>query len=248
MSKILEKGEVFFFYRPKVSAGEVAGIDDVQRFFCFLKPDRRRWFRNVIVGRKRLPDPEEHEREWAFVYEVTDNPAELREEIEEKEYETKTRGVRRQPQARPVGEGRYAVVNHDGHTHLAYVLELPREPGEAQRTFNIREEASFIVAVRNPEAPARPGVGLPDRRRADLPGDLASRFEGRRFIALEPPDFLDHEGVELVLIGAAEDAEEELGIDLDIEHESIEDAAIFRRLRLKPDEVPVEPLAEGRLR
>jgi hypothetical protein len=207
VSKILEKGEVFFFYRPRVDASEVDALDDVQRFFFVVKPDRKRRFRHLIVGRKHLPDPEEHEREWAFVYEVADDPGELHEEIEAKRYETKTRGVREQPQARPVGEGRYAIVDHDGHTHLAYVLEVPREPGEAQRTFNIREMASYVVAVRNPDAPAPQGAGLPSRERADLPSDLASRFDGRRFIALDPPAFLDHEGVELVLIGAAEDGE-----------------------------------------
>src|SRR3712207_6306426 len=39
-------------------------------------------------------------------------------------------GVRVQPEARPVSEGRYAVTDHNGHTHRAHALELPREPGE----------------------------------------------------------------------------------------------------------------------
>jgi hypothetical protein len=33
--------------------------------------------------------------------------------------------------ARPVGEGKYAIVDHNNHTELAFVLELPKELGEA---------------------------------------------------------------------------------------------------------------------
>jgi hypothetical protein len=152
------------------------------------------------------------------------------------------------PEARPVGEGRYAIVDHDGHTHLAYVLELPPEPGPAQRTFNIEREASYIVAVRNPEAPAPPGAGLGSKQRAELPPELVEHFRGRRFAPVDTPELLDHEGVELVLIGAREDAERELGIELDAQSERLETADLFRKLRLPRERVPVEPLARGELR
>jgi hypothetical protein len=65
---------------------------------------------------------------------------------------------------------------------------------------------------------------------------------------VETPELLDYEGAELVLIGARKDVEAELGISLDPEHERLEEAAIFRALRVRPGEVPVEPLSEGRLR
>ena len=193
MSRIIEQGDVFFFYRPRLGVEEVDDLVDVQRFFLILKPDRKRRFRRIILGRKRLPDPREHEREWAFVYEVDDDPAELREEIRGKVYETRTRGVRVEPAARPVGEGRYAIVDHEGHTHFAYVLELPEEPGAAQDLFRIRPEASYIVAVRNPAAEAPPGVGLRPAQRPGYPPELMKRFGNRRFIALDDPQFLDFE-------------------------------------------------------
>lgn len=248
MSRIIEQGDVFFFYRPRLGVEEVDDLVDVQRFFLILKPDRKRRFRRIILGRKRLPDPREHEREWAFVYEVDDDPAELREEIRGKVYETRTRGVRVEPAARPVGEGRYAIVDHEGHTHFAYVLELPEEPGAAQDLFRIRPEASYIVAVRNPAAEAPPGVGLRPAQRPGYPPELMERFGNRRFIALDDPQFLDIEGTELVLIGAADDPEAELGVRLDREQERLERADIFRRLRIRPDELPLEPLARGELR
>jgi hypothetical protein len=248
MTTMLEQGEVYFFYRPRVGVEEVRGLDDVQRFLVVLEPDGGRRRRELVVGRKRLPDPRRHERAWALVAAIKDDPQELRDELGRRVYETRTRGVRVQPEARPAGEGRYAIVRHEDHTHLAYVLELPRRPGEAQELFNILPEASFIVAVRNPEAPAPAGSGLPDGRQPELPPELRERFGGRRFTALDPPAFLDHPRVQLVLIGAAVDASEELGIDLGADDEQLQEAGLFRRLRLRPGEVPTDALERGALR
>jgi hypothetical protein len=228
VTEVLERGDVFWFYRPRVGVEEVRDLDGVQRFFVVLGPDGTGRFRRLIVGRKRMPDPESHEREWAFVAEVTDDPAELRD-----------------APARPAGEGRYVIAEHDGHTHLATALELPPEPGEVQRRFRIDEQASYIVAVRNPDVDVPRGAGLPPERRADYPPDLRERFGGRRFAPLNPPSFLDYPGAEIVLIGASRDAERELGIELDVERERLEDADLFAKLGLAPDEVPVQPLAKG---
>lgn len=248
MSRVLEQGDVFFFYRPRVGLDEVRRLEDVQRFFLVLEPDGRALFRRLIVGRKRLPDVHAHERAWAFVAEVATDPEALRGELEQVAYQTRTRGARVQPEARPAGEGRYALVDHDGHTHLAYVLELPPSPGEAQRLFRIEREASYVIAVRNPDAPAPPGTGLPPRRRPEYPEHLLARFGGRRFSPVDPPELLDAEGAEVVIIGAGADAELELGIELDAETERIEDADLFRELHVPRGELPVEPLERGELR
>jgi hypothetical protein len=248
MSRVLERGELFFFYRPRVEADEVAALDDVQRFLLVMKPDRAKRFRRLVVGSKRLPDAHSHERSWAFVAEVAEDPAELRDDLERTQYETKTRGTRVQPEARPAGEARYALVDHEGHTHLAYVLELPREPGEAQAMFNIEPEASYVIAVRNPDAPAPQGAGLGPGQRAQYPKELRERFRDRRFIAVETPELLDHEGAEVVLIGASDEASEELGIELDAKAEDLDTADVFTNLRLRPDALPAEPLEKGVLR
>ena len=58
--------------------------------------------------------------------------------------------------ARPVGEGKYAIINHsNNHTELAFVLELPKELGEAQKDLGIEKEASYIVTVINPKIPKK---------------------------------------------------------------------------------------------
>jgi hypothetical protein len=242
VSRTSEQGDVFFFYRPRVGVDEVDELTDVQQFFVVLAPDGRDLYRRLLVGRKRLPDPHAHERGWAFVAEVAHSPEDLRAEL------------RAAPTARAAGEGRYAVVAHDGerpsdhHTHLAYVLELPHEPGPAQEAFRIRPEASYVVAVRNPRADAPSGTGLRADQRAKYPPDLQERFGDRRFVALDDPRFLDFENAEVVLIGAAEDVESELGTSLDREHERVETAAIVTRLRVRPDDLPLDPLEHGDLR
>jgi hypothetical protein len=104
----------------------------------------------------------------------------VREDLGRREYVAKTRGRRTQLEARPAAAGRCAVGDHGGHTHLAYALELPREPGDVQCALNIRREASFIIAVRNPDAPAPAGTGLDPRCRARLPTRLQERFRGQR--------------------------------------------------------------------
>jgi hypothetical protein len=248
VTAILERGDVLFFYRPRVEHAQAQGPDDVQRLLVVLEPDGSTRSRMLVVGRKRLPDPARHERAWAVVAEVADRPDELREDLGRREYVTKTRGRRTQPEARPAGAGRYAIVDHGGHTHLAYALDLPPEPGDVQRALNIRREASFIIAVRNPDAPTPAGTGLDPRRRARLPKRLQERFGGRRFVRLDPPAFLDREGVELVLIGAAEDAQAELGIDLEAGAGELDLTDVVRELRLPQDQRVVEPLRHGRWR
>lgn len=70
-------------------------------------------------------------------------------------------------------------------------------------------------------------------------------FGDRKFADVDPPDLLDHEGAEFLLLAAAEDPERELGIELDEAREQKAHARIFRDLRLHKSEHPVEPLFEG---
>jgi hypothetical protein len=247
MATVLERGEIFFFYRPRVNQESVEGPEDVQRLSIVLLPRRRRVVRRLIVGRKRLPDPDAHERFWGFVDEVADRPQEVEDELDREEYLTKTRGLRVKPAARPAGEGVYGLVRHDDHTHLAYQLELPQQLGEVQRELNIEREASYIMAVKNPQVPSPPGLGNPHLQ-VDLPKELQERFGSRRFIDADPPAFLDFEGIEFVLIGATEDVRQELGIDLKPERERIDRADIFRELKLEPEEHPLQPLLKGEWR
>jgi hypothetical protein len=248
VAEVSERGDIYFLYRPRVEEEQPQDVEEIQRLFVVLQPEGHRSSRSLVVGRKRLPEPEAGDRFWAFVDRVTHSPEETREEFGRVTYSTATRGERTQAEARPAGEGVYAIIRHGDHTHLAYALELPESPGEVQQDLNLTSRASYVVAVKNPQASSPPGAGLSPRRTADYPTDLAERFSGRRFAPLDPPDFLDHEGAELVLIAAGGDAAEELGVSLDPEEESVQEADVFSTLGLRPGEQPDQPLLRGEWR
>ncbi len=211
MANLVERGDIRFVFTPRVGQDDPRGLDDVQRLFAILAPHDRALHRRLVIGRKRLPDLAEHERGWAYVDRVSRRPERLTADLGARRYVTRTLGERVQPSARPLGEGVYGIAVHEAHVHLAYVLARPHAPGDLQLQLGIEPMASFIVAVRNPDAaPAGPG---PWRGfRPGYPPSLAARFAGRRFAPLEP-DFLDHAGAELILIGTRH-VEDELFRDL----------------------------------
>jgi hypothetical protein len=246
MTKILERGDIFFLYRPKLDATSVHSLADVQRFYTVLKPDAKTLFRRIIIGRKRLPDIQKHERTWGFVDLVTRSAEQLDEEFDPQRYQTKTRGERLEPAARPAGEGVYLIARHENHTHIAYALELPKTPREPQQQLNIRKQASIIVTVKNPDVDSPPRAGLPPSRKPEYPASLKRKFGNRRFVDLDPPAFLNYPGTELVLIGASADATSELGIQLHPRRKRTQSAATFTELRLEPNLHPTEPLIAGK--
>ncbi|HYG98256.1 MAG TPA: hypothetical protein VD837_03935 [Terriglobales bacterium] len=76
---------------------------------------------------------------------------------------------------------------------------------------------------------------------------MSKKFENRRWIDLDPPEFLDHEGCELVLVGGHHDAERELDIRLHTKKEQVESSDTVKELGLKPEEHPMEPLKDGKV-
>jgi hypothetical protein len=239
MAQVLERGELFFFYRPRLGVRRARGLDDIARFYMVVRPRDHDVYRRVIVGGKRLPEIEEHGRHWALVDRVEDDPGSIVDELRSRA--TLTHGERQVPAARPAGEAVYAIVDHEGHRHLAYRLELPRQPGSVQFTLRIEQEASYIVTVRNPFVPSPTGGRLEGPR---YPNRLQATFRRRRFAPLEP-EMLDFPGTELVLIAASVDVRRELDLVLDEQHESATEAAIFNDLALDAREHPIEPLIHG---
>lgn len=88
--RLLERGDIYFLYRPRVDTEHVHGLKDVERFYILLKPWRPPRYRLIIIGRKRLPDPKEHNRFWGFVWRVFKDRAELNQELGAQEYVTET--------------------------------------------------------------------------------------------------------------------------------------------------------------
>lgn len=241
----LERGNIYFFYRPRVGEHSPEEPTDVQRLYLVQSVYGRPLYRLSVVGRKVLPEPGEQTRSWGFVDMVRSDAREISEVLRGERYQTKTRGGRERPAARPAGEGVYQFVRHNDHTHLVYALELPDQLGEVQEAFHIHEEASYIAGVKNPEAPAPRAAGRGRERKADYPKSLREAFRGRRFAEVDPPQLLDYEGAEFLLIGAAEDVTEELGIELHPQDESEATAEVFSDLRIQKSKHPIKPLLEG---
>ncbi|XP_071742471.1 uncharacterized protein [Rutidosis leptorrhynchoides] len=192
--------------------------------------------RLIVMGRKSLPDPSKKRGRpsWGFVELVTTNIQDVKDALKGEEYDTKTRGHRHKPPARPLAEGFYRILRHHHtkdkkddnkkmHTHLIYKLELPSEPeseNQPQEALNVENEASFLIQIKNPD-PNQQGrtefTGLKRKRRAAFPAHLQAQFGKLRYHPADPPDFLNYEGCEFLLIAASSDVQEELGLDLETE-------------------------------
>lgn len=207
---IVERGTVRFFYRPKVDeqdAGSVQqeSLNDVQRFYMVMAPQGRSFFRLLVIGRKRLPAADDHERNWGFVEAVSNSESELEQGLREQTYETKTHRERVVPAARSAGEGSYALAEVEDSLRLMYELSKPRKPGAVQRAFNIAPKAEFVISIKNPEKSSPPGTGLSQHEEADYPRPLQKSFGGRRFA--DEVKLLDYEGAEFILVGVRENPE-----------------------------------------
>src|SRR5918995_1227806 len=221
---ILEYGDIYFFYRPKVGSQEIKSIDDVRRFFMVTAPEETttntnrsdekekthsRYYRLFVIGKKSLPEirkseARSSERFWARVGGIFERPEDLTKELLSDEF-------RKGDLARPVGEGKYAIVKHEDHSELAYILELPKEPGEAQKELNDNE--NFIPLTKNLE-------------------------------------LINYQNAQIILIGAREGKDvikKEIGIDMVEELEMSRSPDIFSKLKVRKDQVPVRPILEGKL-
>src|SRR5919199_1915305 len=251
-AEILEQGDIYFFYRPKKGAEEVKGIGDVRRFFMVTaseqdnKNNKSLLYRLFVIGKKSLPEIREtearaSERYWARVGGVFKEANELTKELSSDEF-------RKGDVARPVGEGKYAIVRHQNHTELAYVLELPNEPGEAQKELGIEKEASYVISVINPKIPKQSNLPTTEEP-PKYPQEVLDEFnENENFVSLSrDTKFIDYQNVQIILIGAREGKDvikSEIAIEINEEQSSSAD--IFDKLKLRREQVPIKPLTEGK--
>ena len=252
-STILEQGDIFFFYRPKVRSETVESIEDVRRFFMVLAPEsngKKSLYRLLVIGKKSLPEirkteARSSERYWTRVGGIFDDPTQLTRELFSKEF-------RDGDVARPVGEGKYAIVSHYSHTELAFVLELPKELGEAQKELGIEKEASYVITVINPKIPKREEYLPTTEEDPKYPESVLNDFNDKEnFVPLSRNlKFIDYQNAQIILIGAREGKDtlrHELGITVENESENDHSADIFTTLKIRKDQVPIKPLIQGKL-
>jgi hypothetical protein len=259
----LEKGHIYFFYRAKIDVEEVNDLRGVQRLYILLAAQKHfdplipeqvlpseTVYRLIIVGQKKMPSIELKSRYWGFVELVTKDLKEVNSYLGMESYHTETVGDREIEPARPCGEGVYQIVKHHAHTHLAFVLEVPEEMGEVQDAFNLHKEGSYIISIKNPEISSK--LRLQYSKKADFPKELIGKFQGKRFIPVQPTSLLNYPGVELIIIGATEAITDELGKageeleELEkMEMKRLDDEKLFNELRMNKAEHPAEPLIKG---
>lgn len=196
---VLEKGDIYFFYRPRVNSEEAKNKKEVSRFFFILRNNTTGLYRVVIVEKKQLPRAAGHQVEFAFVAKVGTTLEEIHEYLDEQHYSTKTKGERTLSAALSGGEGKYLFLKWGKATHLLYSLEKSEKRQERLHGVWVEGEAIFIIQVKNPENPSP--KGLSTKQRADYPPELANLFKNRRFMTLDPVDFLNYEGAEILIIG-----------------------------------------------
>lgn len=238
MPEPVETGEIHFFYRTAMEVEQPQGPDDLQRVFMALVPDGEGRARLFLIGRKRLPEIVEDEagpdaRNWMLLTEVGPIEA-VGKALHPVRYKTETRGTRETAEAIPAGSGRYAIVQREDATQLAYRLSVPSNPGAAQKALRIHSAARFVIAVRNPDIDV---PGFPDAK-PDYPADLQRAFAEERWIDISDARLLDYENAQLVLIGAAHDLDP---LDADLDGR----ADPFDRFGLDADIWPDAPLRSG---
>src|SRR5687767_11368039 len=92
---VLERGNIYFIYRPRVEQVTARSVDDIQRFFVILSPHGKSRYRLIVVGRKKLPEVETHrDRSWGFVGKVSQRAEDIEDDLDALTYSTKTRGER----------------------------------------------------------------------------------------------------------------------------------------------------------
>ena len=259
-SDILEEGDIYFFYRPKKDSSEVKDIDDIRRFFMVTSSERRhgnksndrekqkQFYRLFVIGKKALPEIRKSEaraseRYWARVGGIFEELNDLTSELYSDEF-------RKGDAARPVGAGKYVIVKHQNHVEIAYVLETPNEPGEAQEELGIEKEASFIISVINPKNPAPQGFPSTEES-PKYPDKILENFdEKENFVSLgSDTSLIDYLNSQVILIGAREGKDvikRDLGIDIDYD-KTKKDSDVIKKLRLQNKNVPTKPLTEGKL-
>jgi hypothetical protein len=212
-------------------------------------------YRLFVIGKKSLPEVRKtearaSERYWARVGGIFKDANELTKELLSDEFRTGDA-------ARPVGEGKYAILKYRNHTELAYILEMPKEPGEAQKELSIEKEASYIVSVINPKKLAASSVAdggrYPSTEEIPMyPEELLKELgDNDTFVPLSRDTrFLDYQNAQILLTAAREGRDvikRDIGIEIIEEDETQQSADIFNKLKVRKDQVPIRPLTEGKL-
>ena len=211
----------------------------------------KKFFRLFVIGKKSLPEirtseARASERYWARVGGIFEDVNELTNELYSDEF-------REGDAARPVGAGKYVIVRHQKHTEMAYVLETPNQPGNAQEELGIEKEASYIISVINPKSPVPEGFPSAEENPKYPDKVLKELSESENFVSmLKDTHLIDFPNAQVILIGAREGKDvikQDLGIDIDLDNDikRKKDSDVLNKLKTSFKNVPTKPLIEGKM-
>ncbi|KAJ5769260.1 hypothetical protein N7520_003819 [Penicillium odoratum] len=213
-STIMEKGIIYFFFRPRVNIDDPHSMGDVARSFFVLRPiplgaeldnnqgpmDKDAQCRLLMLPKKKFPTSGK-ERDMAFVEKVEQSVKDLQENfVASSTYQTATRGERTTEEARPYAEGVYAITLAKKSSHLAYEVTIPANIGEIQENFGLYQRGSWIVQSKNPKFPGPPSGQLP--KAAAYPKSVLEKFGDLRWVPLQP-EFINYPNAQILMIGGA---------------------------------------------
>ena len=174
---VLEKGNIYFFFRARVNIDDPQSLDDVARTYIVLKPQPKTeaaggstgHCRLLALPKKVLPRTG-RDRFMAFVLKADASYSELENEFlmgSEPESQAnggddaKDQGEKHYPAATAFGEGVYAIIGTGRESHLAYVLSVPETLGAVQKQLGlVNKQGCFIVSAKNPAFPMPGGAKM----------------------------------------------------------------------------------------
>jgi hypothetical protein len=236
---VTELGHIHFFYRPKVDL-DVKGIEDVHSLYILLTPMSGK-HRLITLPKKILPGMHKRKKHYAFVGRVSENIDDIIAELAEQTY-TKTTGGHRKARSCVLATGVYGIFFHDGHTHLGYVIEYPTNITDLHKQFNLEQEGSYVISVKNPTAESKNFV---KKKRPNFPSQMMGHFSNKEWVPLQPY-FLEFPGTELMLVESKSSATSgnirELEDFSDEETMCAAPADIFQKIKTDKYELPTDPV------
>ncbi|KAI9852954.1 MAG: hypothetical protein M1824_001652 [Vezdaea acicularis] len=218
-SSIIEKGLIYFFFRPRVGVDDPKGVNDIARSHIVLRPlpkateltkgtvpDQQR-VRMIALPKKVLPNSP-NDRFTVFVEKANVSVSDLRDALSHEDYSTQTAGQRHIQAANPAGEGVYAITSTGRETHLAYILTVPSHPSEVQSSLGLRTRDSFVISLKNPAHKGPSYANLPEA--PEFSKEIMEAFAGRRWMPPKSPDIFEYANAQFLLIGHSHDDEANL--------------------------------------
>ncbi len=242
---LLERGDIFFFYRPAHAGPTPGSLLDVNRFHIVLRPEGGERLRYLTVGKKRLPARRAGPPQLGIRGRRVRGPGGAARRAAGRGRRSGHQ-PRRQPARRPCRPARAStrLVRRGRNTRARLCARAPRAARRSPARVQHRPPRPSDRDHQEPRVPSPEGIGLDEERKAPSPRNSRSASAPASGSAPTRPPFLDHEGAEFLLI-AGDDPAEDLGVDLAPESEDESTADVFRELHLEPSDRTIKPLFEG---